>query len=151
MMSVASSLSSSTFDAESISVPMEYVPSPSLPQMPLRKSAVYELELKDLEALANHQLITVQEKLLEGLSNCRALESVIRDSFTSIKRKYRRAGQETLRTSVPQIDDELAESLRVLAELEARLPVIRTQAIKISSCMIRVVRRPKRSRTTSDG
>ena len=79
-------------------------PSPSLPQMPLRKSAVYELELKDLEvnfssspypsqsrpgedhqALANHQLITVQEKLLEGLSNCRALESVIRDSFTSIK------------------------------------------------------------------
>ncbi|KAF8492972.1 hypothetical protein F5888DRAFT_1618410 [Russula emetica] len=95
-------------------------PSPSLPPTPLRKSAAYEPELKDLE-----------EKLLEGLSNCRALESVIRDSFTSIKRKYRRAGQDTLRTSVPQIDDELAESLRVLAELEARLPVIRTQAIKI--------------------
>ena len=44
---------------------------------------------------------------------------------------YRRAGQDTLRTSVPQIDEELAESLRVLAELEARLPVIRLQAIKI--------------------
>jgi hypothetical protein len=40
-------------------------------------------------------------------------------------------GQDELRTRVPQIDDELAESLRVLAELEARLPVIRTQAIKI--------------------
>ena len=26
-----------------------------------------------------------QEKLLEGLSNCRALEGIIRDSFTSIK------------------------------------------------------------------
>jgi hypothetical protein len=45
--------------------------------------------------------------------------------------KYRRAGQDTLRTSVPQIDEELAESLRMLAELEARLPIIRTQAIKI--------------------
>jgi len=36
-----------------------------------------------------------------------------------------------LRTSVPQIDDELAESLRVLAELEARLPAIRTQAAQV--------------------
>jgi hypothetical protein len=26
-----------------------------------------------------------QEKLLEGLSNCRALEGIIRESFTSIK------------------------------------------------------------------
>ena len=40
-------------------------------------------------------------------------------------------GQDTLRTSVPQIDDELAESLRVLAELEARLPAIRTQASQV--------------------
>ena len=33
--------------------------------------------------------------------------------------------------SVPQIDDELAESLRILAELEARLPAIRTQAAQL--------------------
>ena len=33
--------------------------------------------------------------------------------------------------SVPQIDDELAESLRVLAELEARLPAIRTQSAQL--------------------
>jgi hypothetical protein len=33
--------------------------------------------------------------------------------------------------SVPQIDDELAESLRILAELEARLPAIRTQATQL--------------------
>jgi hypothetical protein len=52
-------------------------------------------------------------------------------SFFSFQRKYRRAGQDTLRTSVPQIDDELAESLRVLAELEARLPAIRTQASQV--------------------
>ena len=45
--------------------------------------------------------------------------------------KYRRAGHDTLRKSVPQIDEELAESLRVLAELEARLPVIRTQATQV--------------------
>jgi len=89
-------------------------------ESPLRRSSTYERDLKDLE-----------ERLLEGLSNCRALESTIRDSFTSIKRKYRRAGQDTLRTSVPQIDDELAESLRVLAELETRLPAIRTQAAQI--------------------
>jgi len=112
-------VSSSTFDAESATVPMELSSTSSLPNA-LRKSTAYEPELKDLE-----------EKLLEGLSNCRALESVIRDSFTSIKWNYRRAGQDTLRTSVPQIDEELTESLRVLAELEARLPVIRTQAIKI--------------------
>jgi hypothetical protein len=34
-------------------------------------------------------------------------------------------------THVPEIDHELAESLRVLAELEARLPAIRTQAAQV--------------------
>ncbi|KAI0286181.1 hypothetical protein BC826DRAFT_1050092 [Russula brevipes] len=92
----------------------------SLLKMPLQRSASYEHELKDLE-----------ERLLEGLSNCRALEGIISESFTSIKRKYRRAGHDTLRNSVPQIDDELAESLRMLAELEARLPAIRTQAKQV--------------------
>ncbi|KAI0291038.1 hypothetical protein B0F90DRAFT_1781249 [Multifurca ochricompacta] len=91
------------------------------PETSLRGSATYdEHDLKDLE-----------EKLLEGLSNCRALEGTIREYFTSIKRNYRRVGRDTLRTSVPQIDDELAESLRVLAELEARLPAIRTQAAQV--------------------
>jgi len=107
-----------TFDPESASARME--PSHSSLETSLQRSATYEHELKDLE-----------EKLLEGLSNCRALEGIIRDSFTSIKRKYRRAGHDTLRTSVPQIDDELAESLRVLAELETRLPAIRTQASQV--------------------
>jgi len=46
-----------------------------------------------------------------------------------------------LRTSVPQIDDELAESLRVLEELEARLPAIRTQAAQVQLIMIRVGKR----------
>jgi len=107
-----------TFDPESASARMEPHNSPL--ETSLQSSATYEHELKDLE-----------EKLLEGLSNCRALEGIIRDSFTSIKRKYRRAGHDTLRTSVPQIDDELAESLRVLAELETRLPAIRTQANQV--------------------
>ncbi|KAI9509128.1 hypothetical protein F5148DRAFT_1189935 [Russula earlei] len=94
-------------------------PSNSFLERPIRRSSTYEHELKDLE-----------ERLVESLSNCRALEDIIRDSFTSIKRKYRR-GQDTLLTSVPQIDDELAESLRVLAELEARLPAIRAQATQV--------------------
>ncbi|KAI0000833.1 hypothetical protein BJV74DRAFT_820941 [Russula compacta] len=95
-------------------------PSDSLLETSSQRSATYEHELKDLE-----------ERLLEGLSNCRTLEGIISDSFTSIKRKYRRAGHDTLRKSVPQIDEELAESLRVLAELEARLPAIRTQATQV--------------------
>jgi len=107
------------FDPESASV-VRIGPSNSVLETSLQRSTTYEHELKELE-----------EKLLEGLSNCRALEGIIRDSFTSIKRKYRRAGQDTLRTSVPQIDDELAESLRVLAELEARLPAIRIQASQV--------------------
>jgi hypothetical protein len=45
-----------------------------------------------------------------------------------IQRKYyNRSGQDTLRTRVPRIDDELAESLRVLAELQTGLPTIPAQ------------------------
>jgi hypothetical protein len=44
------------------------------------------------------------------------------------RKYYRRSGQDTLCTSVPQLDDELAGSLRVLTELETCLPAIRTQA-----------------------
>lgn len=91
--------------------------SSSLSDTRLKKSAAYEPELKDLEvknslprpicrtvphaaggprgdhrsstiALTDHQS-SLQEKLLEGLSNCRALESVIRESFTSIKVRSR--------------------------------------------------------------
>ena len=61
----------------------------------------------------------------------RRLTRIATLSYFLFQRKYRRAGQDTLRTSVPQIDDELAESLRVLAELEARLPAIRTQASQV--------------------
>jgi hypothetical protein len=53
---------------------MDTVPSNPLFETALQRSAAYEHELKDLE-----------EKLLEGLSNCRALEGIIRESFTSIK------------------------------------------------------------------
>ncbi|KAH9970988.1 hypothetical protein BGW80DRAFT_1324883 [Lactifluus volemus] len=104
-----------SLDAESATLSES---SDSVFEASLRRSAAYEHELKDLE-----------ERLLEGLSNCRALEGIIHDSFNSIKRKYRRVGQDM--THVPEIDHELAESLRVLAELEARLPAIRTQAAQV--------------------
>ena len=91
-------------------MPSRRLSSTSLPDTLLRKSGAYEPELKDLEvsfsslpiphtaggiaglSIIDHRAdglsISVQEKLLEGLSNCRALESVIRDSFTSIKVRY---------------------------------------------------------------
>jgi len=46
----------------------------------------------------------------------------------SAKAGRARCVRHTLHTSVPQIDDELGESMRVLAELETCLPAIRTQA-----------------------
>jgi hypothetical protein len=50
-------------------------------------------------------------------------------AYVNLQRKYRRVGQDMLH--IPEIDHELAESLRVLAELEARLPAIRTQAAQV--------------------
>ena len=68
-------------------------PSSPLLETELQRSATYEHELKGLEvrpSSSRHSSAvrcrrSAQEKLLEGLSNCRALEGIIRQSFTSIK------------------------------------------------------------------
>jgi hypothetical protein len=85
-----------------------------------RRAAVFELQIKALE-----------EKLAEDLSNCRAIESSLKEAFNNIKRNYRRAEKDALRTHVPHIDSELDQALGVLDELEVRLPAIRTQSAHV--------------------
>ncbi|KAI0262289.1 hypothetical protein BC834DRAFT_925246 [Gloeopeniophorella convolvens] len=85
-----------------------------------RRAASFELQIKALE-----------EKLSEDLSNCRAIESTLREAFNGIKRNYRRADKDALRQHVPHIDAELDRARGVLGELEARLPEIRTEAAQV--------------------
>ncbi|KAH9055756.1 hypothetical protein EDB87DRAFT_1279304 [Lactarius vividus] len=85
-----------------------------------RRAAVFEMQIKALE-----------EKLAEDLSNCRAIECSLKEAFSNIKRNYRRAEKDSLRTHVPYIDAELDQALGVLDELEVRLPAIRTQAAHV--------------------
>ncbi|KAH8995130.1 hypothetical protein EDB86DRAFT_2829678 [Lactarius hatsudake] len=82
-----------------------------------RRAAVFEMQIKALE-----------EKLAEDLSNCRAIECSLKEAFSNIKRNYRRAEKDSLRTHVPHIDAELDQALGVLDELEVGLPAIHTQA-----------------------
>jgi len=82
-----------------------------------RRAAAFEQQIKALE-----------EKLAEDLSNCRAIESSLKDAFISVKRNYRRTEKDAFRTHVPHIDAELDEVLGVLNELEIQLPAIHTQA-----------------------
>jgi len=82
-----------------------------------RRAAAFEQQIKAIE-----------EKLTEDLSNCRAIESSLKDAFTSIKRNYRRTDKDALRTHVPHIETELDQALGVLNELEIQLPAIRTKA-----------------------
>ncbi|KAH8989446.1 hypothetical protein EDB92DRAFT_1935502 [Lactarius akahatsu] len=85
-----------------------------------RRAAVFEMQIKALE-----------EKLAEDLSNCRAIECSLKEAFSNIKRNYRRAEKDSLRTHVPHIDAELDQALGVLDELEIRLPAIHTQAAHV--------------------
>ncbi|KAH9074982.1 hypothetical protein EDB83DRAFT_2354581 [Lactarius deliciosus] len=85
-----------------------------------RRAAVFEMQIKALE-----------EKLAEDLSNCRAIECSLKEAFSNIKRNYRRAEKDSLRTHVPHIDAELDQALGVLDELEVGLPAIHTQAAHV--------------------
>jgi hypothetical protein len=87
---------------------------------PSRRAAVFEMQIKALE-----------EKLSEDLSNCRAIESSLKEAFNNIKRTYRRAEKDALRAYVPHIETELDQAVGVLGELEVRLPAIRTQTAHV--------------------
>ncbi|KAI0047157.1 hypothetical protein FA95DRAFT_1559415 [Auriscalpium vulgare] len=83
-------------------------------------AAQYESQIKELE-----------DRLSEGLSNCRAIEGQLREAVNGIKRNYRRADRDALRTHIPHMSRELEESMAVLTELEQRLPEIHSQVAQI--------------------
>ncbi|TFY56383.1 hypothetical protein EVG20_g8943 [Dentipellis fragilis] len=83
-------------------------------------AANYEQQIKELE-----------DKLSEDLSNCRAIEGLLRDAYNALKRNSRRADKEALREYVPHIDEQLAESMEVLSRLEKTLPAVQAQTVHI--------------------
>ncbi|KAA1470310.1 hypothetical protein DENSPDRAFT_928778 [Dentipellis sp. KUC8613] len=85
-----------------------------------QRAANYEQQIKELE-----------DKLSEDLSNCRAIEGLLRDAYNALKRNSRRADKEALRGYVPHIDEQLAESMEVLSRLEKTLPAVQAQTVHI--------------------
>jgi len=123
MSAATGHLPSSPLDPDIISSPTSVSNTGSLGQVlstTSRRAAAFELQIKALE-----------EKLAEDLSNCRAIESSLKDAFTTIKRNYRRTDKDALHTHVPHIEAELDKALGALNELEIQLPAIRTQAVHL--------------------
>jgi ABC-type multidrug transport system fused ATPase/permease subunit len=79
----------------------------------------YERQMKDLES-----------RLSENLSNFRAIDSILQESFSAIQRNARRA-ERALQTHVPHINSELDESMKVLSDLAETLPTIQAQVADI--------------------
>ncbi|KAG6833010.1 hypothetical protein H0H87_012596 [Tephrocybe sp. NHM501043] len=101
-----------------------YVPSSKLEAALNRasqKAMQYEYQMKELEV-----------KLSESLSNFRAIDSLIQESYNGIQRNTRRA-ERACQTQVPHINGELDESLQVLTELDDTLPTIQSQLAKLTS------------------
>ncbi|KAI0032319.1 hypothetical protein K488DRAFT_85991 [Vararia minispora EC-137] len=73
----------------------------------------------------------LEDKLAEDLSNCRAIESLLREVFVGMKRTHDRAREDALQMHVPTIHRELDASLLVLDDLERRLPLIRAQVSQV--------------------
>ncbi|KAF8239398.1 hypothetical protein L208DRAFT_1420795 [Tricholoma matsutake] len=79
----------------------------------------YERQMKDLES-----------RLSENLSNFRAIDSILQESFTGIQRNARRA-ERALQTHVPHINSELDESMKILSDLAETLPTIQSQVADV--------------------
>ncbi|KAL0576274.1 hypothetical protein V5O48_005718 [Marasmius crinis-equi] len=84
-----------------------------------KQTAQYEYQMKELE-----------HKFSESLSNFRAIDSMLQEAFTGLKRTSKRADR-ALNHQVPTISHDLEESLKVLTELNQTLPTIRTQVLEI--------------------
>ncbi|KAG6821428.1 hypothetical protein H0H93_010152 [Arthromyces matolae] len=72
----------------------------------------------------------LEVKLSESLSNFRAIDSLIQESYNNIQRNTRRA-QRATQTSVPHINGELDESMNVLSDLADTLPTIQSQLAQV--------------------
>ncbi|KAG5641907.1 hypothetical protein DXG03_003974 [Asterophora parasitica] len=80
-----------------------------------QKAVEYEYQMKELEV-----------RLSESLSNFRAIDSLIQESYNGLQRHTRRA-ERACQTQVPHINSELDESLKILSDLADTLPTIQSQ------------------------
>jgi len=84
-----------------------------------KQALQYEYQMKDFES-----------KLTENLSNFRAVESLLQESFSNLQRSSRRADR-ALHVHVPHINNELEKSAEDLMLLSESLPVVQTQVSDI--------------------
>ncbi|KJA28078.1 hypothetical protein HYPSUDRAFT_34413 [Hypholoma sublateritium FD-334 SS-4] len=83
--------------------------------------------------LQKEQLLKeLESRLSDDLSNFRAIESILKDSFTGLQRTQTRA-ERALRRQVPDIKLELEESMDTLGDLAENLPTIQSQVKTIGS------------------
>ncbi|KAJ7043671.1 hypothetical protein C8F04DRAFT_1072915 [Mycena alexandri] len=83
------------------------------------QAAQYEHQMKDLES-----------KLAESLSNFRAIDSLLQEAFSGLRRNAQRADQ-ALGKQVSHITQELDSSMESLTQLAEDLPTIQTQVADI--------------------
>ncbi|KAF8916307.1 hypothetical protein CPB85DRAFT_1290794 [Mucidula mucida] len=84
-----------------------------------RQAAQYEFQMRDLET-----------KLAENLSNFRAIDSLLQEAFSVLRRNSRRADK-ALTSQIPEITAELDDSMEALSELSETLPTIHNQVADI--------------------
>ncbi|KZP09885.1 hypothetical protein FIBSPDRAFT_759237, partial [Athelia psychrophila] len=83
------------------------------------RAARYELELKALET-----------NLVENLSNFRAVDGLLQDTFTALNRNARRADR-ALKSHVPHVEHEQQKTETDLTELGEFLPTIKEEVSDI--------------------
>jgi len=83
------------------------------------RASLYELEMKGLET-----------NLAENLSNFRAVDSLLQETFTGLHRNADRADR-ALNSHVPHINSALDNSREELTDLAETLPIIRTEVSDI--------------------
>jgi len=83
--------------------------------------------------LQKEQLLKeLESRLSDDLSNFRAIDSILKDSFSGLQRTQTRA-ERALRRQIPDIKLELEESMDTLADLAENLPTIQSQVKTIGS------------------
>ncbi|KAH7926021.1 hypothetical protein BV22DRAFT_1033297 [Leucogyrophana mollusca] len=76
------------------------------------------------------QMLDLNNKLTENLSNFRAIDSLLQEALAGLRRNADRADR-ALTVHVPRIKDELDESLIALQELSTTLPNIQSRVADI--------------------
>ncbi|KAJ7224238.1 hypothetical protein GGX14DRAFT_424770 [Mycena pura] len=100
------------------------------------QAAQYEHHMKDLES-----------KLAESLSNFRAIDSLLQEALTGLRRDARHADY-ALNKQVPHITQELDASMHSLTQLAKDLPTIQSQVAEI--CAVYDSGQNKAQRLVSD-